>query len=253
MPVHDPSTTHADHDELLMAAFAAGDLRGAELAAATELVASCPGCAALATDLGLIRAAIAGLPTPRRTRDFRLTEADAARLRPAGWRRFLVPFGGPRLAFTQPMAAGLATLGIVGILLSALPTSLPTASSGAYVAPEMAVPGSPGARNQAPLAASPPADGGAAGAASAAPSAAPSLPAAAPLPAATSEAGAALQESPAAGGGGLESLRTASSEPARAGSDAGGRSPLLIASVLLVVGGVGLLLLRWSARRLTGP
>ena len=89
---------------------------GTELETAAALVATCASCAALHRDLRAIAAALPELPAPRRTRDFRLTPAQAASLRPAGWRRILAPFAGPRFAFAAPLGSGLAALGIAGIL-----------------------------------------------------------------------------------------------------------------------------------------
>ena len=118
---------HATHDTLLVAAFAAGDATGAELEAAAALVAGCPGCAALHGDLRLIAAALPAMPAPRRSRDFRLTAGQAASLRPAGWRRLLAPFAGPRFAFAAPLGSGLAALGLAGLLLAG--TGLPLGGS----------------------------------------------------------------------------------------------------------------------------
>lgn len=113
-----------DHDETLIARLAVDDLDPRDAATARALVAECPACAELLSDLGLIASATAALPAPSRTRDFRLTEADAIRLRPGGWRGFVARFGTPSLAFTRPLAAGLATLGIVGLILASIPTGL---------------------------------------------------------------------------------------------------------------------------------
>ncbi|MGH2463848.1 MAG: hypothetical protein ACRDGI_00155, partial [Candidatus Limnocylindrales bacterium] len=105
-------TDHSsDHDETLIARLAAGDLDESEAGRARALVASCPACAEIESDLRSIIAATAALPAPRRSRDFRLTEADAIRLRGTAWRRFVGRFGGPRLAFTRPLATGLVALG----------------------------------------------------------------------------------------------------------------------------------------------
>ena len=112
---------HPAHDRFLVAALASGDLGGDERDRADALLAGCADCAQLASDLRSIAAATARLPVPPRSRDFRLTAERAARLRPAGWRRLLAAFAGPRLAFTRPLATGLTTLGIVGLLLAALP------------------------------------------------------------------------------------------------------------------------------------
>ena len=77
---------HAAHDADLVAAYAAGDATGAELEAATTLVAACAGCAALHRDLRTIAAALPAMPSPRRTRDFRLTPRrdGRSRIRRAG-------------------------------------------------------------------------------------------------------------------------------------------------------------------------
>ena len=116
MPHLPPS--HADHDPLAIAAYAAGDATGPELDDALALVAACADCAALHHDLRAIASALPGLPAPARSRDFRLTPEQAASLRPAGWRRLLAPFAGPKFAFAGPVGAGLATLGLAGILVA---------------------------------------------------------------------------------------------------------------------------------------
>ena len=95
----------------------AGDLAGAELTAAESLVASCGGCAALAHDLVSIRSAMTALPAPARRHDYRLTAEDAARLRPSGWRRVIEWLAAPG-STVRPLATGLATLGVVGLLLT---------------------------------------------------------------------------------------------------------------------------------------
>ena len=87
--------THPDHDETLIARLAVDDLASddRDRLRATTQVAECPACAELLADLRTIATAVAALPEPRRTRDFRLTEADAARLRPTGWRGALARLG----------------------------------------------------------------------------------------------------------------------------------------------------------------
>jgi hypothetical protein len=119
-----PALSHvrADHDETLVARLAANDLAARELEAARAQVAECPACAQLLVDLRSISSATSALPAPRRTRDFRLTEADAARLRPAGWRGLLARLGSPGFAFARPLAGGLAALGIAGLILASLPS-----------------------------------------------------------------------------------------------------------------------------------
>jgi len=109
---------HDTHNRELVAAYAAGDATGRDLDAAASLVATCADCAALHHDLRAIAAATAILPAPARTRDFRLSTDQAASLRPAGWRRLLAPFAGPRFAFAGPLGGGLAALGLAGILIA---------------------------------------------------------------------------------------------------------------------------------------
>jgi hypothetical protein len=116
--------TRPDHDEALIAQLAMDDLDLRQATDARRLVAECPACAELLEDLRLIASATAALPASSRTRDFRLTEADAARLRPGGWRGLVARFGTPGFAFTKPLATGLATLGIAGLVLAALPGSI---------------------------------------------------------------------------------------------------------------------------------
>ena len=111
--------THATHDPLAIAAYAAGDATGDELAAASTLVATCEACAALHHDLRAIALALPATTAPApRPRDFRLTPDQAASLAPTGWRRLLAPFAGPSFGFAKPLGTGLATLGLTGILVA---------------------------------------------------------------------------------------------------------------------------------------
>ncbi len=71
---------HATHDLDAVASLLDGDLLPADRATAARQVARCPACAALHQELLALSAATAALPAPARTRDFRLTAADAARL-----------------------------------------------------------------------------------------------------------------------------------------------------------------------------
>ena len=108
---------HAAHDPLLVAAHAAGDASGGDLARAAALLASCPDCARLHRDLRALPGALASAPAPARPRDFRLSPLQAESLRrPSGWRRLLAPLSGARSA-AGPVAASLAALGVAGVLL----------------------------------------------------------------------------------------------------------------------------------------
>ncbi len=121
---------HARHDLHLVAAFAADDLAPVVRTEAERLVESCRDCAELFADLRIIAAATAALPDIPRTRDFRLTAADAARLQPRGWRGLLDAIGGARASFSRPLAAGLTTLGLVGLLVTTIPGALSGISLG---------------------------------------------------------------------------------------------------------------------------
>jgi hypothetical protein len=118
------STEHASHDLTLVAALAARDhgLAPGELAQAKALLASCADCTDLLADLAALAAAVPTAAIPERPRSFALTAADAARLRPAGWRRFLKAIGSARDGITFPLAMGLTTLGMAGLLVATIPT-----------------------------------------------------------------------------------------------------------------------------------
>ncbi len=133
---HSPAAEAQAHAALIVA-LDAGDLAGADLVAAEALAVACDGCCALAADLVAIRGAMAALPVVPRRRDYRLTAEDAARLRPSGWRRLLEWLAAPG-STVRPLATGLATLGVVGLLLtSGLPGLLP-GFGGAASSPVMA-------------------------------------------------------------------------------------------------------------------
>jgi hypothetical protein len=144
-----------------VARLAADDLRPGETAAAQELVARCDACAGLAADLRAIAAATrelgsaavraaspasAGSAGPAvAPRDFRLTAADAARLR----RRGVLGRAGPSAWPAGPargVGGALATLGLVGLLVSA---GLPAFSGGAAGGPTREEIGSVGAADGA--------------------------------------------------------------------------------------------------------
>lgn len=118
-----PPTSHARHDPLVVAALAAGDLAGTDRDHATALIQTCAECATLHDDLIAITRATASAPPPiaTRPRDFRLSPEQAARLRPAGWRRVVGAFASPRLAFSKPLGIGLTTIGLAGLLIGNIP------------------------------------------------------------------------------------------------------------------------------------
>lgn len=145
---HTPAVQAEDHAALIVA-FDAGDLASAEILVAESLAASCRGCAALVHDLAAIRGAMTALPVPPRRRDYRLTVEDAARLRPSGWRRLLDWLAAPG-STVRPLATGLATLGVVGLLLtSGLPGTL-SGFGGAGAASPLVAPEASPVGNAAP-------------------------------------------------------------------------------------------------------
>jgi len=114
---HLPAAQADDHAALVVA-LDAGDLAGPDRSRAEQLTTSCEGCAALVADLAAIRDAMGALPVPARRRDYQLSAADAASLRPSAWRRLLRWLASPGSG-VRPLATGLATLGVVGLLLTA--------------------------------------------------------------------------------------------------------------------------------------
>ena len=113
------STSHDRHDPMLVAALAASDLAGTDRDRAIALTRSCAECATLHDDLLALARATAAAPPPiaTRPRDFTLTVADAARLRPTGWRRRVAGLSSWRSVASRPLGVGLATLGLVGLLV----------------------------------------------------------------------------------------------------------------------------------------
>ena len=282
---------HEQHDQLLVVSFASGDLApdDRDRATAQSLVASCTQCAELHDDIVAIARATRALPPAVRTRDFRLTNEQAAKLRPAGWRRFVAGLSAPGSVFSRQLGLGMATLGIAGLLLSAAPT-IQLGMGGSAAAPPVVPSAAPAAgAEQAPEYPSGGAvklegQSGASAAASAAPAAAASAPAASQAPGlvyAGGDTSAADSPSPkndafasdsrnsvsldhgskgtiipapapqGAGGGGTSgSGAEAGVPPAESTSTSGGPSGLAVVSVLLLGAGVLVLLLRSISRRI---
>jgi hypothetical protein len=287
----DPSdvrpTSHARHDPLVVAALAAGDLAGTDRDDATTLIQTCADCATLHDDLIAIARATASVPPPivARPRDFRLTPEQAARLRPSGWRRAVGAFASPRLAFTRPLAIGLTTIGLAGLLLTNIPLGFGLGSASSAAAPPN-VPGAQGVSRDAGSEAGPVASGtesdrlgavavpAASGGPAPAPSAAAGLASAAasagPVPVSDSSgatAGPAAAGSPKTaftGGAAGSAAPSAASAPTvgPVSPTFGASSPVepappqdlrTIVFVAVVLVGLGLLVLRRIARRATAP
>lgn len=241
---------HRRHDHILVASLLDRTLPETERHRGEEQLAACTGCAKLFDDLVALSEATRVLPTPTRTRAYTLSAADARRLQIRGWRRLLAAIGSSRDAFTRPLAVGLTTLGLAGLLFATLPgaflagsasTSLTTVGTGAG---EQAAGAAPEAMSQALPGASEPAI-------AAAPSQAFPEPAPAASPAAeksTEPDGLFVGQDPSADTRSLESARGTSAD-ILADDGPFSLSLALVATLLLVIG-LGLFGLRWTARRL---
>jgi hypothetical protein len=119
---------HAGHDRQLIVAYACGDLGADEARDAGQLVEQCRRCAALGREIRLVPSLARHVAVPSRPRDFRLSAADAERLRGSAVRRLLRRLGGPGLTPLQPLAgAALA----IGLLLVVTTAAVPVFFSGA--------------------------------------------------------------------------------------------------------------------------
>jgi hypothetical protein len=153
-----PNLDHAEHDVTLIAGHAAGDLVAADRSRAEALLATCAACADLRRDLLAITVATRLLPAPvAPARDFRLTPAQAERLRKGSWLgRVLRPFAATQSA-ARPMAAAFTSLGVAGLLVAAALPGL--FGSAAGLAPERAATTGAGGGTGAPNATTAPAIG----------------------------------------------------------------------------------------------
>jgi hypothetical protein len=140
---------HRLHDRLLVARAVGEDLDPLDRAAAESLLEACSDCRSLAAELRALRFAASELPAVRRPRDFRLTEAQADRLRGGALQRFLAPLGGPAFGFLQPLAGAVMAIGLGLLVVTSVPLGF---GGGAASRPEAQSAGGSGA---AGLAASP--------------------------------------------------------------------------------------------------
>jgi hypothetical protein len=155
-------TRHDRHDREAIAA-AADRMGPARFAQA--LLAACTDCARLYADLQALAVALPATATPARPRDFTLSTADAERLRPRGLRHWFGLIGSARDTVTRPLAVGLTTLGLAGLLVATVPGGLSMGSgAGASAAPaEAPAAGAPASPESLQLSAAPAAtvdDGG---------------------------------------------------------------------------------------------
>ena len=265
------ASDHASHDTILIASLADHSLPARERIAAEALVATCSQCADLQADLLALRAATRAMPTPARPSDYTLTERDAIRLRSGGWRRFVDALGSSRDALSRPLAVGLTTLGLAGLLVSAAPSFMMGGASSASAPTTIGAPAGGAAAESGN--GSTTVGAAAMPAASAAPEAVGSAgPAPADIAGSVDQSAApAPVRAPVADGAtqpphtqaitnGTERTQASSTgskslEPdgttggVLSGQDLGGVSPLAVLSIAFLIAGLGLFALRWTARR----
>ncbi len=257
---------HAVHDTMLVASLADHSLAEAERDAAEALVSACRQCADLHADLLALRAATRAMPTPTRPIDYMLTARDAVRLRSGGWRRFVAILGTSRDALSRPLAVGLTTLGLAGLLVANVP-SFSFSSGAATSAPaSVGAPAGGAAVDNADGTTTLAASAAAEAAASAAPlpdnlTGAAALASAAPAPALGPVFNAGATPPSDTQGATSGSSKGQAGAPARSqgetndlllSQEVGGVSPLVVLSAAFLVAGLGLFTLRWTARRFLG-
>lgn len=243
------ASDHAAHDLLLVAALADGDIEARDRSRAELQVTGCGECGELRDELVAIAAATTRLPRPTRSREFTISQDEAARLRRPSLRRFLIDLAGPRGIIGRPVATAVTSLGVAGILL---------ASAGGMFG-----------NGDAAGAATSETDGDVPRAAqqTAAPEAAPGLESGEPIRLGPSGAGASEPPQDTSGVAGASPDPGAAQVPDRAptpapspggsdlkafygGDSVGGESPLVPISIALLGLGLGLFVLRRIAARL---
>ena len=269
-----PNAEHDRHDALLIAGLLDRSTDAPERRRGEMLVATCSDCAALHEDLLVLRSATRSLPTPARPRDFSLTPDDARRLRRTGWRSLVARFGSTRDAFSRPLAVGLTTIGLVGLLVTTVPGALPGGSSTAALPTIGRAAGGSGpaasaeslnTTKEAPAVSAAPSAPGPAAAALSAPSAAPTNAAApgasdrAPLPSGEAFDTFAGTPQPSAGAAAAVPQPQASAQTLGAQRDVPSsnvgttasvdRMAVIALAALLLAAGLGLFALRWAGRR----
>jgi len=247
------SADHAQHDLLIIAALADRGATGDEADLARAQIAACSDCAALHADLVSLATATRQLPPIERPRDFRLRPVDAQRLRPNLVRRLFGSFGTPRDGFSRPLAAGLTTLGLAGLMLGILPGTLSlggATSGGAPASTAMDQPLEAGA--SAPAAGEPAVEAPAPAPAGAQPTD--------PLQQYSDGDRAAADNLRPLGagelqgddGGGPVMIASAPEDFTDVADDSTGVSQLIVISGTLLIIGLGLFALRWTSRRFGG-
>ncbi len=235
-----PAPDHATHEPVLIAGHLDGTLDPTDLALVDRWLAGCGTCATLRDDMAALVAATRTMPTPARPRDFSLSHEDARRARSSGWRRFMTAFGSPRDTFSRPLAVGLTTLGIAGLVVANIPTAM-LSTTGAASSLEMTQGSAAPAYQEGAPAAAGPSDG---------------IDMAGGEPGIVTTGEGAARASDAAGAGNTKStdpeVRDISDSLTQADPDPtsdGSRWLVVVSGALLVVG-LTLVMLRWRARRL---
>ena len=250
------SSDHARHDLLAVAALADRDATGEEAVRAEAQIDTCPDCATLHAELVSLATATRQLPAIERSRDFQLRPEDAQRLRPNRIRRLFGSFGTARDGFSRPLAMGLTTLGLAGLMLGILPGSLSLGGGASAPGPEAgSAPQQEVQRTLGAAASSAPAEGGAP-AVQAGTSEQPAagdgfdngdgtIAAPAPTGANPFNQRDESDSGPVAIAGEPESLTSTA-------DDSTGASQLVVISGTLLIVGLGLFALRWTSRRFGG-
>jgi hypothetical protein len=212
----------------------------------------------------VIARATAALPAAVRPRDFQLSPEQAARLRPAGWRRFVAAFASPRLAMTRQLGVGLTTLGIAGLMLSVLGSINLGFGMSAGAAPAAAGPANESTTSDY----TDTGVGGAAPSAAAAseltPAYAGNQPSASPGSLGIPDGSTTVRASASDGGRGAVTVQRPQATPgatqapdldaglpAEVSAEEPGVSLIVVASVILLAAGIALLVARRIARRIT--
>jgi anti-sigma factor RsiW len=246
---HDSSpTAHSQHDLLLVAALADRELTGEETEQVRAQVAACAECAALQADLVTLAQATRELPPVARPRDFTLRPVDAQRLRPTLVRRILGSFGTTRDSVSRPLAMGLTTLGLAGLLVGVVPGALSLGAGGAT-----SLSGAGQSVDEEQLESMRAAEDGrdTEGQASAAPAAAPDASGDSAAPSAV----AGAPDPDGVDNGAAENPIDIAGEPDVApllASDPSGVSQVVVISGSFLIIGLGLFALRWTSRRFGG-
>lgn len=118
------ASEHARHDRLLVVRFAAADALASEMDDARRLIEQCAECASLAADIGMLRTSLADLPTPRRTRNFRISAEQAEQLNGSAFDRFLRRLSMPGMGMLRPVAGVALALGLtITVVGAGLPST----------------------------------------------------------------------------------------------------------------------------------